>query len=44
MSKINPIQDDGTGKEADGEQLLDSLGVTAINAAQLENSVLAKVS
>ena len=43
MSEDNPGKDDGTGKQGDGDQLLDSLGVTAVNAAQLETSVLAKV-
>ena len=43
MSEENPGKDLGTGKQGDGEQLLDSLGVTAVNAAQLETTVLAKV-
>ena len=41
--RMSEGKDIGTGKQGDGEQLLDSLGVTAVNAAQLETSVLAKV-
>lgn len=45
MSDIEFSGDEArTGQEGDGEELLDSLGVTAINAAQLEHNVLAKVS
>jgi hypothetical protein len=44
MSEINFKGDEATGQGGDGEELLDSLGVTAINAAQLEHNVLAKVS
>jgi len=43
MSDIN-FSGDEAGQEGDGEELLDSLGVTAINAARLEHNVLAKVS